>query len=488
VQQVCYHVLGLVHAMWPPLPQTMKDYIATPKPNGYQSLHTTVIPFGTKTYFPLEIQIRTEEMDKLAEWGIAAYHSGRWVAERESDAMGPFARKGGNGAVAGTMAPHSSGPSSCLNDVDIARRVSWLKSIRDWQEEFVGNMSSREFVDTVTGDLLSSRVFVFTPKGEVKNLPKGATVIDYAYQIHTDVGNKMVAAKVNGNLVSPTHTLANAEVVEILTYDGVSTKKIFQLHRQWLQFAKTRSARHKLMKFLKEQAALSAAEITADTVNDFIADMGDEGAEDALSQSLSGAFASSLEVNGKSTGSFSGDPFLRISYQPEALNLQPKPTVNGKVNGKHSMVVNELVLKAERKGLRKLKIRYIQDEARAGIEAWQTERISLWHSSGGSSVQWFGVCCHDRNSMLAEVTGVLGAAGIRIKACAAESDETKGLAVMLFQIEGNVDNLVQACANIDMIEGMLEWSVGCSWQKPPTPLSWHNNPPNLLSCWYPPTI
>lgn len=152
------------------------------------------------------------------------------------------------------------------------------------------------------------------------------------------------------------------------------------------------------MQFLKEQAALSAAEITADTVNDFIADMGDEGAEDALSQSLSGAFASSLEVNGKSTGSFSGDPFLRISYQPEALNLQPKPTVNGKVNGKHSMVVNELVLNSERKGLRKLKIRYIQDEARAGIEAWQTERISLWHSSGGSSVQWFGVCCHDRNS------------------------------------------------------------------------------------------
>lgn len=152
------------------------------------------------------------------------------------------------------------------------------------------------------------------------------------------------------------------------------------------------------LQFLKEQAALSAAEITADTVNDFIADMGDEGAEDALSQSLSGAFASSLEVNGKSTGSSNGDPFLRISYQPEALNLQPKPTVNGKVNGKHSMVVNELVLKSERKGLRKLKIRYIQDEARAGIEAWQTERISLWHSSGGSSVQWFGVCCHDRNS------------------------------------------------------------------------------------------
>ena len=102
---------------------------------------------------------------------------------------------------------------------------------------------------------------------------------------------------------------------------------------------------HFCLQFLKEQAVLSAAEITKDTVNDFIVDMGDEGAEDALLESLSGAFASSLEVNGKSTGSFSGDPFLQIFYQPEALTLQPKPTVNGKVNGKHLMVVNELVLK-----------------------------------------------------------------------------------------------------------------------------------------------
>eukprot|EP00850_Spirogloea_muscicola_P018046 SM000161S02428 [mRNA] locus=s161:136860:144224:- [translate_table: standard] len=286
-QQVCYHMLGLLHAMWPPIPGTLKDYIATPKPNGYQSLHTIVLPRGrgAKTIFPLEIQIRTEEMDKLAEWGIAAHHSGRsasssepQVARQASASNGAAISTGamsGNGAAKG---PHGlainghplSTDWSRWDGADIARRVSWLNSIKEWQAEFVGNMSAREFVDTITGDLLGSRVFIFTPKGEVKNLPKGATVVDYAYHIHTDVGNKMVGAKVNGNLVSPTFGLTNADIVEVLTYDGASTKKTFQLHQQWLQHARTRSARHKLTKFLKEQAGQLAEEITADKVQDFL--------------------------------------------------------------------------------------------------------------------------------------------------------------------------------------------------------------------------
>lgn len=143
-----------------------------------------------------------------------------------------------------------------LNNSNIALRIGWLNAIREWQEEFVGNMSSREFVDVVNRDLFGSRVFVFTPRGEIKNLPKGATVVDYAYMIHTEIGNKMVAAKVNGNLVSPTHVLANAEVVEIIIYKALSNKSSFQGHKQWLQHAKTRSARHKIMRFLREQAAL----------------------------------------------------------------------------------------------------------------------------------------------------------------------------------------------------------------------------------------
>ncbi|KAH9575155.1 hypothetical protein CY35_01G097300 [Sphagnum magellanicum] len=463
-QQVCYHVLGLVHAMWPPVPQTMKDYIATPKPNGYQSLHTTLIPFGSKTFFPLEIQIRTDEMDKLAEWGIAAHHSGKWSIEQERDAIGPFGLTGAIGTVIGSLAgykpPQSRGWSNCLNDADIARRVSWLNSIREWQEEFVGNMTSREFVDTITGDLLGSRVFVFTPKGEVKNLPKGATVIDYAYQIHTDVGNKMVAAKVNGNLVSPTHVLANAEVVEILTYDGVSNKKVFQLHRQWLQFARTRSARHKLTKFLKEQAAISAAEITAETVKDFVADVNNEDGEVTRSSSGPGLLASSTDSNGKPKNRTINEPFAHNSYLSKVLSFEPRDSGNGALNGKHSKVEGN----GSARGGATSRFQFIQYDAKATIEAWQTERILLWHSAQGGSVQWFSVCCHDRTSILADVTAVLGATGVRICSCVAETDRARELGIMLFQIEGGTDSLVQACAKVALIDGVLDWSIGCSWQ------------------------
>eukprot|EP00897_Mesotaenium_endlicherianum_P006140 jgi/Mesen1/5554/ME000280S04685 len=207
-------------------------------------------------------QIRTEEMDKLADG---------------SDGDGAAAKVGGDGAarMAGGSwtrpTPSRGWGGNCANNADISRRVSWLNSIREWQEEFVGNMSSREFVDTITGDLLGSRVFVFTPKGEVKNLPKGATVVDYAYHIHTDVGNKMVAAKVNGNIVSPTYTLANAE--------GTSQRKNFELHRQWVEHAKTRSARHKLTKFLKEQAHQLGEEITEEAVQAFSSESDSSGTD-----------------------------------------------------------------------------------------------------------------------------------------------------------------------------------------------------------------
>ncbi|MBA0717907.1 hypothetical protein Golax_005682, partial [Gossypium laxum] len=241
-QQICYHVLGLVHDIWTPVPRAMKDYIATPKPNGYQSLHTTVIPFLYESMFRLEVQIRTEEMNLIAERGIAAHYSGRVFV------TGLVGHAEANGRS-------SRGKAVCLNNANIALRIGWLNAIREWQEEFVGNMSSREFVDTITRDLLGSRVFVFTPRGEV-----------------------------NGNLVSPTHVLANAEVVEIITYDALSSKSAFQRHKQWLQHARTRSARHKIMKFLRQQAALSAVEITTDRVNSFIADSEEESETEEFSR------------------------------------------------------------------------------------------------------------------------------------------------------------------------------------------------------------
>lgn len=450
-QQICYHVLGLVHGIWTPVPRAMKDYIATPKPNGYQSLHTTVIPFLYESMFRLEVQIRTEEMDVIAERGIAAHYSGRVFV----------------GGLVGraTSGGSSRGKTGCLNNANIALRISWLNAIREWQEEFVGNMTSREFVDTVTKDLLGSRVFVFTPRGEIKNLPKGATVIDYAYMIHTEIGNKMVAAKVNGNLVSPMHVLANAEVVEIITYNALSSKSAFQRHKQWLQHAKTRSARHKIMKFLREQAALSAAEITADTVNDFIANSEVESNLEEASRHSKG---------GKSVWERFLMNFVEMSSSMKSprdvFHPQNGSTQVPKVNGKHNRQVQNVNLESEKpltqgNGVAKMKHLNIPTckEVLPGLESWKTNKVASWHSHEGHSIQWLCVVCIDRRGMMAEVTAALASVGITIISCVAEMDRGRGLAVMLFHVEGSLDGLVNACSSLDLVSGVLGWSTGCSW-------------------------
>uniref|UniRef100_A0A1J3K3T0 Putative GTP diphosphokinase RSH1, chloroplastic n=1 Tax=Noccaea caerulescens TaxID=107243 RepID=A0A1J3K3T0_NOCCA len=451
-QQICYHVLGLVHEIWKPIPRTVKDYIATPKPNGYQSLHTTVIPFLYESMFRLEVQIRTDDMDLIAERGIAVYYNGRALSAGLVGNPVPLGR-------------NSRGKTGCLNNADFALRVGWLNAIREWQEEFVGNMTSREFVDTITRDLLGSRVFVFTPKGEIKNLPKGATVVDYAYLIHTEIGNKMVAAKVNGNLVSPTHVLENAEVVEILTYNALSSKSAFQRHKQWLQHAKTRSARHKIMRFLREQAAQCAAEITQDRVNDFVADS-DSDVEDLTEDSRKILqWWEKILVNVK-----------QFQSQDKSRNATPA-SQNGsvwvpKVNGKHNKAIKNSSLKNPEfflpgDGIAKILPANIPayKEVLPGLDSWRASKIDSWHHLEGHSIDWLCVVSMDRKGIIAEVTTVLAAEGIAVCSCVAEIDRGRGLAVMLFQIEANIESLVSVCAKVDLILGVLGWSSGCSWPR-----------------------
>ncbi|XP_059625639.1 putative GTP diphosphokinase RSH1, chloroplastic [Cornus florida] len=452
-QQICYHVLGLVHGIWTPIPRAMKDYIATPKPNGYQSLHTTVIPFLYESMFRLEVQIRTEEMDLIAERGIAAHYSGKGLV---TGLVGYAMPNGRN----------SRGKTVCLNNANIALRIGWLNAIREWQEEFVGNMSSREFVDTITRDLLGSRVFVFTPRGEIKNLPKGATVVDYAYIIHTEIGNKMVAAKVNGNLVSPSHILANAEVVEIVTYNALSSKSAFQRHKQWLQHAKTRSARHKIMKFLREQAALSASEITSDAVNGFIADSVEDTEPEDLSDYSKGNKHTwekiLMNVVEMSSSMTRGE---------DVFGCQNGSIQAPKVNGKHNKHIRQVSLNAkgemssQENGVTKMILANIPiyKEVLPGLESWQAGKIASWHNLEGHSIQWFGVVCVDRRGMMADITTALAAAGISICSCVAEIDRGRGMSVILFHVEGNLDSLVIACSRVDLIFGVLGWSTGCSW-------------------------
>lgn len=208
----CYAVLGQVHTMWKPIPGRFKDYIAMPKPNMYQSLHTTVLGDNGE---PFEIQIRTYEMHRVAEYGIAAH----------------WKYKEGNS-------------SGVKNNEDM--KLAWLRQTLEWQQDL---KDPKEFMETLKMDLFASQVFVFTPKGEVIDLPAGSTPLDFAFKIHTAVGCKCVGAKVNGKMVTIDHQLNNGDIVEIVTSSNSSGPSV-----DWLKIAKSSTARTKIRQWLRKES------------------------------------------------------------------------------------------------------------------------------------------------------------------------------------------------------------------------------------------
>lgn len=205
----CYAALGVVHTVWRPLPGRFKDYIATPKSNMYQSLHTTVIgPTGE----PFEIQIRTWEMHRTAEYGIAAH----WRY-----------KEGGR------------------TDREFDEKLSWLRSILEWQADL---RDAREFMEALKLDVFDDEVFVFTPRGDVIELPAGSTPIDFAYRIHTEIGHRCVGVKINGRIQPLDTTLKNGDIVEILTNNNSVGPS-----RDWLSIVKTSTARNRIRQFLKRE-------------------------------------------------------------------------------------------------------------------------------------------------------------------------------------------------------------------------------------------
>lgn len=450
-RQLCYHVMGLVHARWAPIPGSMKDYIATPKPNNYQSLHTTVVPTGlilpdsktsSNSLFPIEVQIRTAEMERLARYGIAVEswscadyvrsavvspnsNTGssaetltadddssfsKTTQESRKAAWSPFGIIGdllnpknasavaapstsrsvnnneypkvpvadrdhmlANGGSRPPAKPETSIQNGRLDPQTMSRRINWLNSIRLWQEEFVGTLTAQEFVACVTDDILGQGVFVFTPSGQVMRLPKGATVVDFAYHIHTDIGNTMVAAKVNGKVVPVDHELANAEVVEVITYKGPVNATIIKRHQGWFGAARTKTARHKIAKFLREHAALAAA----------------------------------------------------------AGLLAPGDSALGNAQRRY----------LEKAGL----------GGGGGVYDPETPQVI-----------WLLARCEDRQGLLADIANVISRHGHNIRSYSGSVDRDAALFIMEYELEGYPDVLPAMCEDLSGVQCVLGWAVGCA--------------------------
>jgi len=209
----CYNALGVIHSLWRPLPGEFDDFIANPKANGYQALHTAVMYMGT---IPLEVQIRTRDMHSFDEYGVAAH----WRYKEGEE-----------------------------KDIHFEERIAWLRQLIDWHRELSG---AEEFLESVKTDIFIDQVFVYTPKGEIKDLPKGSTSLDFAYRVHTELGHRCIGAKVNGKLVPLNYQLNNGDVVEIVSSKGDKGPS-----RDWLNphlgYIKTSHAREKIRQWFRRQ-------------------------------------------------------------------------------------------------------------------------------------------------------------------------------------------------------------------------------------------
>ncbi len=209
----CYTAMGIIHSLWHPLPDAFDDYIANPKPNGYQALHTAVMSMGM---IPLEIQIRTRQMHHVDEYGVAAH----WQYKEGE-----------------------------TKDIEFEERVAWLRQLIEWHRELSG---AEEFLESVKTDIFIDQVFVYTPRGEIKDLPRGSTPLDFAYRVHTDLGHQCVGAKVNGRLVPLSYELRNGDVIEIITSKSSKGPSLDWLNPN-LNFVRTSHARTKIRQWFNKQ-------------------------------------------------------------------------------------------------------------------------------------------------------------------------------------------------------------------------------------------
>ncbi|MDI6900180.1 MAG: bifunctional (p)ppGpp synthetase/guanosine-3',5'-bis(diphosphate) 3'-pyrophosphohydrolase [Anaerosomatales bacterium] len=444
----CYGALGTVHSIWKPVPGRFKDYVAMPKFNMYQSLHTTVIgPAGR----PLEIQIRTEEMHRTAEYGIAAH----WRYKEGSRA-----------------------------DESFDERLAWLRQMLEWQTEL---KDPREFMEALKIDLFEDEVFVFTPKGDVVSLRRGSTPIDFAYAIHTEVGHHCVGAKVNGSIVSLGYELQMGDRVEILT------NKNSWPSRDWLSIVKTSSARSKirshfskvtreddaqrgkdeLLKILRKQGLGIGSQGMPKALEAVAAEMNYQAGDDLLA-AIGAGKASPKQVVTKLIKHLSKEaPAPPREETPSEIEIvAPRPPKRRTATGVRVKGIDDVLVRLARccnpvpgdeivgfvtRG-RGVSV-HRRDCPNARDLLAQPERIIDvgWESDQSTTYQVEIVIeALDRTRLLQDVSAVLGDSGVNVLSASMSTDR-QGIATMRFLFElGNMDQLQRVLAAVRGVDGVFE--------------------------------
>ncbi len=441
--QQCYEALGVIHALWRPVPGKFKDYIAMPKANNYRSLHTTVIgPHGDR----VEFQIRTSDMHEIAEHGIAAhwkYKEGRVIADKDE------------------------------------MKFKWIRRLLEWQREL---SDPAEFLDTVKLDLFADDVYVFTPNGELRELPRGSTPVDFAYSIHTDVGHSCVGAKVNGKIVPLRYQLHSGDAVEILT------GKEKRPHKDWLQFVKTSRAKAKIRSYLRleerEQSAAIGRELLEKALSKYHLNVNRILKSKELDQFAKNASYDGPQSVLAAVGYGKVSPMQIISLFVSADELE-REEVKEKVK---ESVVEKLVRKITKprglvkvSGMRDMMVHFskcccplpgdsivgyvtrgrgvsihVADCPRAVAMDPARRIIVEWDAPEGSlSEATIRVICVDRPGLLASITDAITHEGVNISAASVRTTEDK-TAINTFELQlKDVNQLRAVIKSLQKLKGII---------------------------------
>jgi guanosine-3',5'-bis(diphosphate) 3'-pyrophosphohydrolase len=443
----CYEALGLVHSLWKPIPGRFKDYIAIPKPNLYQSLHTTVVGPRAER---IEIQIRTDDMHGVAEQGVAAHWK---YKEGARDGKGKERIRASD-----------------------AEQYGWLRQLLEWQKEF---SDPTEFLETVKVDLFADEVFVFTPKGDVKSLPRGATPLDFAYSVHSEIGHSCVGAKVNGKIVPLRYRLKNGDTVEILTSPHAQPSK------DWLTFVRTSRAQARIRQFIRQAEHHRSLEIGKEVAERELRRYGvslsraqKDGSLDKAGASLGYRIGEDL-LAAIGYGKVSPDQVARLLVSEEKMATPAEPGVTSRLTEIFRKVARRPAGGVRISGIEDVLVRYGKccnpvpgdpivgfitrgrgvtvhtARCEKGLSMDPLRRVDVsWDVKGDlKRLVSVRVVSDDRPGMLARVSQIFSEAGVNI----AQADVRVGTERAVLSFEVSVQDLKQLTSvmrNLERLEGV----------------------------------